>query len=101
MSIIKRNFKCTGCGDDRPCFVTTNQEKGDHQLDELKCILDDTNQTSYNWEEIPTSDTMQALPECTRVEVIDKTGRAYVSMNCNFVQTSMQDEHRTLKIFIS
>lgn len=54
MSETKR-FKCTGCGEDRPCFVETNQEEvfpfGDMIVDDLKCILDETNQTSYNWEE--------------------------------------------------
>ena len=54
--IIKRKFKCTGCGEDRPCFVETNQEKDeiawyDHAED-LKCILDETNQTSFNWKEV-------------------------------------------------
>ena len=52
----KRKFKCTGCGDDRPCFIESNQEPNrvfDHStVDDLKCILDETNQTSYNWEEI-------------------------------------------------
>lgn len=37
----------------------------------------------------------------TRVEVIDKTGRAYVNMSCVLVQLQAQDEGRTLKIFIS
>jgi hypothetical protein len=41
------------------------------------------------------------LKEITRVEVIDKTGRAYVNMNVNFVQLQLQDDMRTLKIFIS
>ena len=58
--IIKRKFKCTGCGDDRPCLLETNQEKGeiafyDHAED-LKCVLDSTNQTSYNWKEINDED---------------------------------------------
>lgn len=56
MTLVKRKFKCEGCGKDRPCFVETNQEKSviewyDHTED-LKCILDNTNQTSYNWKEI-------------------------------------------------
>lgn len=42
------------------------------------------------------------IPEpVTRVEVIDKTGRAYVNWKCNLVQLQAQDEGRTLKIFIS
>jgi hypothetical protein len=40
------------------------------------------------------------LPKCTRVEVIDKSGRAYTNYNCKSVETQMQDEDRTLKVFI-
>lgn len=54
-----RKFKCTGCGVDRPCILETNQELFNNGLDDidlfledLKCVLDSTNQTSYNWEEI-------------------------------------------------
>ena len=50
--MVKTKFKCNGCGEDRPCFLETNQEKSpfDYQkVEELKCVLDDTNQTSYNW----------------------------------------------------
>lgn len=54
-NIEKRKFKCTGCGENRPCYIETNQEFHalDYMLiDDLVCILDETNQTSYNWEEI-------------------------------------------------
>ena len=53
----KRKYKCEGCGADRPCFVETNQEPSNFdylEIENLKCILDETNQTSYNWEEIET-----------------------------------------------
>jgi hypothetical protein len=54
--IVKRKFKCTGCGDDRPCFLETNEDKNVFafydKTEDLKCVLDATNQTSYNWEEI-------------------------------------------------
>ena len=54
--IIKRKYKCTGCGIDRPCVAETNQEKAQiafyDEIDNLKCILDETNQTSYNWKEV-------------------------------------------------
>lgn len=50
-----RKFKCVGCGMDRPCFVETNQEQnpifGCTIIDDLKCILDETNQTSFSWVE--------------------------------------------------
>jgi hypothetical protein len=43
-----------------------------------------------------------SLDEVNRVEVIDKTGRAYTHyLNENeSVQYSLQDDNRTLKIFI-
>jgi hypothetical protein len=40
------------------------------------------------------------LSEVTRVEVIDSTGRAYVALGIEDVELSLQDEHKTLKIFI-
>jgi hypothetical protein len=51
----KRKFKCEGCGKDRPCFVETNQEPSTLSTpdEDLKCILDETNQTSYDWVEVP------------------------------------------------
>ena len=41
------------------------------------------------------------LPKCNRVEVIDKSGRAYTNYDCKSVETQMQDDDRTLKVFIS
>ena len=56
MKTIKRKFKCTGCGNDRPCFLETNEDKDViafyDATEDLKCVLDSTNQTSYNWKEI-------------------------------------------------
>ncbi len=57
ISIETRKFKCIGCGNDRACFLEINQEKTSSGFDgllieDLKCVLDSTNQTSYNWEEI-------------------------------------------------
>lgn len=36
----------------------------------------------------------------TRVEVIDNNGRAYGKHNVNNVSLSLQDDDRTLKIFV-
>ena len=36
----------------------------------------------------------------TRVEVIDDTGRAYTNWNVSDLQFSLQDDARTLKVFI-
>jgi len=54
----KRKFKCNGCGVERPCYVETNQEKSSFSsllVEDLVCILDATNQTSFNWIEIPVT----------------------------------------------
>jgi hypothetical protein len=40
------------------------------------------------------------LPDVTRVEVIDNTGRAYSKWNVKDVQLSFQDGDKTLKIFL-
>ena len=50
--MVKIKLKCTGCGEDRPCYLEVNQERWDDYADDLKCVLDETNQTSYNWKEI-------------------------------------------------
>lgn len=53
-----RTFKCNGCGKDRPCVLEINQEPNclDHMvIDDLKCVLDETNQTSYKWVETTTT----------------------------------------------
>lgn len=45
---------------------------------------------------------MKYLRNCTRVEVIDEKGRSYINWDYkNKVQISMQDDDKTLKIFIS
>ena len=60
MTLVTRKFKCTGCGEDRPCFLETNQGIKEitfyDSVDDLKCVLDETNQTSYNWKEVSTDD---------------------------------------------
>lgn len=55
MTVIKRNFLCTGCGVGRECKLEVNQEPSSDpagDLDALECVLDSTNQTSYNWIEV-------------------------------------------------
>lgn len=45
---------------------------------------------------------MKFLKNCTRVEVIDEHGRSYTNFSViNKVEMSMQDNDRTLKIFIT
>ena len=45
-------------------------------------------------------DTVEDVPHINRVEVIDETGRAYVNMNVEYVQYSLQDSGHTLKLFV-
>ena len=40
------------------------------------------------------------INDVTRVEVIDHTGRAYVSMHVKGVSLSLQDDEKTLKVFV-
>ena len=40
------------------------------------------------------------LEKITRIEVIDKNGRSYTKHCAKDVKVSIQDEERTLKIFI-
>jgi len=43
----------------------------------------------------------EKVKNCTRVEVIDEDGRSYVNWHTdNIVKFDMQDDGRTLKIFI-
>ncbi len=42
----------------------------------------------------------QKFPEVTRVEVIDSNGRAYVKYKVSNVSISVQDNERTLKVFL-
>lgn len=55
-------YKCVGCGPARPCYVETNQEPSTISCfkEELKCILDETNQTGYQWEYDEEVDAMTA-----------------------------------------
>ena len=39
-------------------------------------------------------------PKITRLEVIDSKGRAYVNMDVKHIEFSLQDNDRTLKIFV-
>lgn len=57
------------------------------------------------WEDVSNNNLnhnhINTLHGCTRVEVIDQNGRSYVNWNSsNVVNTSMQDNDKTLKIFI-
>jgi hypothetical protein len=48
----------------------------------------------------PNGDFLKSYPEVTRVEVITDDGREFVRYDCNNVQLSLQDDGRTLKVFL-
>jgi hypothetical protein len=48
----------------------------------------------------PNGDSLKNYPEVTRVEVITDDGREFVRYDCHNVQLSLQDDGRTLKVFL-
>jgi hypothetical protein len=48
----------------------------------------------------PNGDFLKNYPEVTRVEVITDDGREFVRYDCSNVQVSLQDDGRTLKVFL-
>lgn len=46
------------------------------------------------------ANNMLDLPKVNRVEVIDNDGRRYVKYNVSSVVYQLQDDDRTLKIFV-
>lgn len=51
-------------------------------------------------ENLITEEAVKAYPKVTRVEVIDSTGRAYTTWEATDVTTILQDDERTLKVFL-
>ena len=50
--------------------------------------------------DLRTDYNLEAFPHVTRVEVIGRNGREFVSWDCSNVQVSLQDDKRTLKVFV-
>jgi len=72
-----------------------------HQLIECKDRAEWSTKLKDVGEKDKTIDSLTDLPNITRVEVIDEKGRSYVNWNSkNKVIESIQDNGRTLKIFI-
>lgn len=71
-------------------------------------IWEEQNTTSTPEETYPASSILTILNETnpypmssiSRVEIIDDKGRAYVNCKVENVELSLQDDNRTLKIFI-
>ena len=76
----------------------------------LKSIEDRTKQLKKETEQIrqqnkdiqqANGDFLKNYPDVTRVEVITGEGREFVRYECSNVQVSLQDDRRTLKVFLS
>jgi hypothetical protein len=48
----------------------------------------------------PNGDFLRNFPNVTRVEVITDDGREFVRYDCSNVQVSLQDDGRTIKVFL-
>jgi hypothetical protein len=48
----------------------------------------------------PNGDFLKNYPKVTRVEVITSNGRDFVQYECSNVQVSLQDDGRTIKVFL-
>jgi len=51
--------------------------------------------------QMPNGDFIKDYPDVTRVEVITSNGREFVQYECSNVQVSLQDDGRTIKLFLS
>lgn len=50
--------------------------------------------------QMPNGDFIKNYPNVTRVEVITSNGREFVQYKCSDVQVSLQDDGRTVKLFL-
>ena len=50
--------------------------------------------------QLPNGDFLKNYPEVTRVEVVTDNGREFVQHDCTNVQVSLQDDGRTIKVFL-
>jgi len=56
--------------------------------------------TENNNEQLSKIQNMIPFPKVDRVEVIDEKGRSYTHYNAKDVQIHLQDDGRTLKVFL-
>ncbi len=54
-----------------------------------------------NKKDLGLADELSTLDNVTRVEIIDESGRILVRKNLELVQLAVQDNRRTIKVFIS
>jgi len=50
--------------------------------------------------QMPNGDFLKNYPDVTRMEVITNDGREFVRYGCSTVQVSLQDDGRTIKVFL-
>ena len=50
--------------------------------------------------QLPNGDFLANYPQVTRVEVATSDGREFVRYDCANVQVSLQDDGRTIKVFL-
>ena len=85
--------------DDAPWLDTTYDG-----FDEEVLKIDNDSFGQKPWDEsmlAPNGDSIEAFPHVTRVEVIGKNGREFVQWDCSNVKISIQDDKRTMKVFLS
>jgi hypothetical protein len=51
--------------------------------------------------QLPNGDFLKSYPEVTRVELITNWGREVVKIGCSSVKVSLQDDGRTIKVFMN
>jgi len=51
--------------------------------------------------QLPNGDFLKSYPKVTRVELITNWGREIVELGCSSVKVSLQDDGRTIKVFLS
>ena len=50
--------------------------------------------------QLPNGDFLKSYPKVTRVELITSWGRKVVELGCSNVKVSLQDDGRTIKVFM-
>jgi hypothetical protein len=68
-------------------------------MQRVKKLTEDPHDT-HNLE-LPNGDFLKSYPKVTRVELITNWGRKVVELGCSNVKVSLQDDGRTIKVFLS
>ena len=85
--------------------IAAEREAENKALESLGIDYESFGQKPWNENDLdyvaPNGDYIKNYPLINRVEVIGKNGREFVQYDCSNVQVSVQDEGRTLKVFLS